>query len=82
MDASKNFLKLFNFPFEVLVVGTHFELLSVAAFVSMLLEKTTANENTYLRWYFYGILLFQLLNVYVLQVHVRKVAYHLFLFHM
>ena len=33
-------------------------------------------------WYFYSILLFQLRSLYVLPVHLRKVAYHHFLFHM
>ena len=40
--------------------------MSVASLVSMLLGKTTASEDIYHCWYFYGILLFQLRNLYVL----------------
>ena len=49
--------------------------MSAASVVSMLFGKTTANEDVYHPWYFYGILLFQLSNLYVLQVDLRKPSF-------
>ena len=58
------------------------KLMSPASLVSNLLVKTNACEDIYHWWYFYDVLLFQFPNLYVLQVYLRMVVYHLFLFHM
>ena len=75
----KYFLKVFDFKFLIIgrwkTLWSLLKLMSAASLVSMLFGKITANEDVYHSWYFYGILLFQLSNLYVLQVNLRKPSF-------